>query len=157
LAVAQYDPQAKKILDDMSRKYKDIPAFKASVSYSLINETEQLNENYLGKVVVKGDKYMLSLGGQEVINDGTTLWTYLEEINEVNITDYDPDSEDFTPSKIYNIYESGYKYAFVGDGQYEGQKVSIVELVPEDKNNQFSKVRLIIDKGDHSLKSWKMF
>ena len=157
LAVAQYDPNAKKVLDNMSRKYKAIPAFRANVSYSLVNETENLNEEYTGKVIVKGDKYFLALAGQEVINDGETLWTYLEEINEVNITNYDPDDEEFTPSKIYNIYESGYKYTLLAEVVMGGQPVNVVELVPEDQNSQFFKVTLYIGKADSSLKSWRTF
>src|SRR5688572_9189538 len=100
-AFAQYDPKALEILDAMSKKYKSIPAFEANISYTLTNETEKINEEFKGKISVKGDKYKLVLPEQEVINNGTTMWTYLPEAIEVNIDTYDPNSDDLNPSKFY--------------------------------------------------------
>ena len=156
-AHAQYDPEAKTILDNMSARYKQLESFQATVTYSISNDIENLNEFYEGEVAVSGDKYRLNMGGQEVINDGTTLWTYLEEVNEVNITDYDPDGEEITPSQIYSLYQDGYNYAYISDREVEGSVYQIVELVPEDKESQFFKIRLEIGKEDATLRSWQMF
>ena len=78
---AQYDAKAKEILDGMSAKYKSIHSFKAGLSHTLVNETDQLNEEFTGEIVVKGDMYKLTLSGQEITNNGTTIWTYLDEVN----------------------------------------------------------------------------
>ena len=156
-AHAQYDPEAKKILDGMSDHYKKLESFEAKVTYSINNDVEQINEHYTGEVAVSGEKYRLKMAGQEVINDGTTLWTYLEEVNEVNITDHDPDSEEISPSKIYSVYQDGYKYAYISDKQAETGVYQIVELVPEDKESQFFKIRLEIGKSNSTLRSWQMF
>ena len=154
---AQYDPKAKEILDQMSEKYQTIPSFKADISYTLTNETEDIFEEFKGDITVMGDKYKLNIGGQEIINDGKTMWTLLEDVNEVNISEYDPDSEEISPSKIYNIYKNGYKYTYLNDKLIDGHKIHIVDLVPENKNNQFFKVRLEIDANSHELHSWKMY
>jgi outer membrane lipoprotein-sorting protein len=82
---AQYDPKALQSLDAMSKKYKAIPAFEASISYVLTNDVEKVNEEFKGKITVKGDKFRLALPEQEVINNGSTVWTYLPEAKEVNI------------------------------------------------------------------------
>src|SRR5689334_1658932 len=103
-AFAQYDPKALEILDAMSKKYKAIPAFEANISYTLTNEVEKINEEFKGKITVKGEKYRLVLPEQEVINNGSTIWTYLPEAKEVNIDNYDPKSEDIKPSKLHEIY-----------------------------------------------------
>src|SRR5687768_265735 len=99
VAFAQYDPKALEILDAMSKKYKSIPAFEANISYTLTNEVEKVNEEFKGKITVKGDKYKLVLPEQEVINNGTTTWTYLPEAKEVNIDNYDPTSDELNISK----------------------------------------------------------
>lgn len=154
---AQYDPEAKKVLDAMSNRYKKLESFQADIKYSMNNEVEKITEHYTGTVAVSGDKYRLKIAGQEVINDGTTMWTYLEEVNEVNINDYDPESEDITPSKIYNIYQKGYKYSYISDVAKDGKTYQIVDLVPEDKGGQFFKIRLEIEKGTSTLHSWQMY
>ncbi|MFM7856640.1 MAG: LolA family protein, partial [Flammeovirgaceae bacterium] len=77
LLMAQYDPKALEVLEAMSKKYKTMTAFEANLSHSLINETEGVKEESKAKITVKGEKFVLSLGDQEIFNNGTTVWTYL--------------------------------------------------------------------------------
>lgn len=155
---AQYDPKALEILDAMSKKYKSIPAFEANISYTLTNETEKINEEFKGKITVKGDKYKLVLPEQEVINNGATLWTYLPEAKEVNIDNYDPNSEnDLNPSKFYEMYKKGFKYLYLEEKTEGGVLCEVVDLVPEKKDAQYFKVRMNIAKKDKSIQSWTMF
>jgi len=156
-AQSQYDPKARTILDAMSAKYKSIPSFKASITHSLVNEMEQLDDEFKGEITVKGDMYKLKLSGQEIINNGTTLWTYLEEVNEVNITDYDPDEDDISPSKIYDLYQTGYKYLWLNEKNVGGEMCEVVDLVPENQESQFFRIRMEISKKDKTLKSWQMY
>lgn len=157
VAVAQYDPKALEILDAMSKKYKAITSFEADISYTLTNDVDHINEQFKGKIVVKGDKFKLSLPEQEVINNGTTLWTYLPDAKEVNIDNYDPSSEDINPSKIYEIYKKGFKYLYLKEEMEDGTLCEVVDLVPEKKDAQYFKIRMSIVKKDHSIKSWTMF
>jgi len=154
---AQYDPKALEILDRMSATYNEIDAFKAEFTHSLVNDTEDINEQFQGEITVKGEMFRLKMSGQEIYNNGTTVWTYLPEINEVNIDDYYPDQGDMTPSKIYTAYKKDYKYLFLEEMSEDGEVFQIVDLVPENANTQFFKIRLKIDKDDKILKSWELF
>lgn len=156
-AMAQYDPKALEILEAMSKKYKVTPSFEASFSYTLTNETEKINEAFKGKMMVKGDKYRLTLPEQEVINNGTTVWTYLPDAKEVNIDNFDPGSDDLNPSKFYEIYKKGYKYLYLEDKTEGGVLCEVVDLVPEKRDAQYFKVRMNIVKKDKSIQSWTMF
>ncbi|MCA6074005.1 LolA family protein [Fulvivirga sedimenti] len=157
LSFAQYDENALKVLDAMSAKYKKIPAYSADISYSLVNETDGINEEFRGKITVKGEKYRLELDEQVVINDGTTFWTYLPDVNEVNIDNYDPDEDEISPSKIYEAYKDGYKYVYIGDETVGGTKHAVIDLVPNDKDAQYFKIKLFISQSDNSLTKWTMF
>jgi outer membrane lipoprotein carrier protein len=157
LAMAQYDPKALETLDAMSKKYKAIPAFEANFSYVLTNEVEKVNEEFKGKVTVKGDKFRMVLPEQEVINNGTTTWTYLPEAKEVNIDNYDPNSDDVNPSKIYDIYKKNFKYLYLEDKTEGGVLCEVIDLVPEKKDAQYFKIRMNIAKKDKSIQSWTMF
>lgn len=154
---AQYDPKALEVLDAMSKKYKAVPAFEANISYTLTNEVEKINEEFKGKMVVKGDKYRLILPEQEVINDGKTLWTYLPEAKEVNIDNFDPTSDDLNPSKIFEVYKKGFKYLHMGDATEAGVLCDVVDLVPEKKDAQYFKIRMNISKKDKSIQNFTMF
>lgn len=82
VSFGQYDAKARDILDAMSAKYREIPAYKANFSTSLVNEADGVNEKFEGKITVKGDKYILETTDQTVINDGEAVWTYLPDVNE---------------------------------------------------------------------------
>lgn len=156
-AYGQYDPKALVILDAMSKKYKAIPAFEANISQTLTNDVEKINEEFKGKITVKGDKFKLVLPEQEVINNGATVWTYIPEAKEVNIDNYDPNSDDVNPTKIYNIYKKGFKYLYLQDKTEGGVLCEEIDLVPEKKDAQFFKIKMFINKKDKSIQSWTMF
>lgn len=151
---SQNDPKAQEILDAMSKKYKEMSSFKAKFSYTLENEAKKMKESAEGEITVKGSKFKLKVGDQEIYNNGTTVWTYMKGTNEVNISSYEPEEDDLNPTKIYTMYKKGYKYILIG----EQNDNSIVDLEPVDrKATQISKVRIIINKKDKTVKSWKIF
>ncbi len=156
-ASAQYDPKALTILEAMSKKYKAIPSFEANIAYTLTNDVEKINEEFKGKITVKGDKYRLVLPEQEVINNGVTIWTYLPDAKEVNIDNYDAAANDANPSKIYEIYKKGFKYLYIQDKTEAGVMCEEIDLVPEKKDAQYFKIKMFINKKDKSILSWTMF
>jgi outer membrane lipoprotein carrier protein len=152
---AQYDPKALEILDAMSKKYKAIPAFEANFSVTLTNDMEKVNEEFKGKMTVKGEKFKLVLPEQEVINNGTTVWTYLPDSKEVNIDNADPNSDEINLSRFFDIYKKGYKYLYLeteGSAAYD-----VVDLVPEKREAQFFKIKMVISKKDKSVQNFTMF
>ncbi|MBF9252428.1 outer membrane lipoprotein carrier protein LolA [Pontibacter sp. 172403-2] len=157
LANAQQDPKAAKILDAMSQKYKTMKAFKADFSQTMESPSAKVKETMEGNVLVSGDKYRLKVNGQEVINNGKLMWTYLKDANEVTITENDAEAESMSPGKIFEMYKKGYKYSYAGTETIDGAKYNVIELAPEDRSNPIFKVRLYINQKDNTLKSWQMF
>jgi outer membrane lipoprotein carrier protein len=153
---AQYDAQALATLDAMSKKYKAYTSFEANITTTMTNETEGVKEEYKGKITVKGDKYRLVMSEQEIINNGTTQWTYISTAKEVTIDNYDANTSEINPSKIYEIYKKGFKYLHNGERTEGGVVVEEIDLVPEKKDAQFFKIKMIISKKDHSIQSWTM-
>jgi len=157
VAFAQKDTKAAGILDAMSHKYQSMKVFNALFTQTLENSNNKLKETIQGDITVSGNKFHLKLKDQEIINNGTTIWTFMKSENEVNISDNDPDEQQMSPNAIFTLYKKGYKYNFVNEIKEAGQTYSIIDLAPEDKNNQVYKVRLQINKKDNAIKSWTMF
>ena len=156
-ATAQQDPKAGKILDQMSAKYQAMKAFKASFTQTLENDAAKVKENLSGDITVSGQKFRLKMSGQEVINDGKTVWAYAKAENEVTVSENEPDEQEISPSQIYTLYKKGYKYSYVQEVKEGGELVDVIELSPEDRTNQIFKVRMKVSKADKSVKSWQMF
>ena len=154
---AQSDTKSEGILNAMSKKYQAYKSFKAEFTYSLEDAKGKVKDSYSGQISVKGNKYLLKVAGQEIVTDGVTMWTYMKEEKECNVSDYSPEENEFTPTKIPTMYKKGFKNVFVEEVTEAGVKYSVIDLVPNDKNKSYFKVRLKISKSDSSIKSWKVF
>ena len=155
--MAQYDAKAKKILDAMSNKYQSIHSFSANITYTLENKEDDIYESFEGEIGIKGEKFRLVASEQEIIINDGNVWTYLAEENEVNIDTYDPEEDDVTPSNIYNLYKSGYKYILFGEKTIDDEIYDIVDLSPEDKDSDYFHIRLFISKNNKVLRRFTLF
>ncbi len=152
-AYAQYDPEALAVLDAMSSKYKGIGSFQANFTQQMINESAGIDESIKGEISVKGDMYLLKVAGQEIYNNGTDVYSYSEEIQEVTVSTFEPEEQEITLGNIYDLYKEGYKYVLMST-QSNGDR--IVELSPEKNDKSYHKIRLVIDKND-DLKKFTVF
>jgi outer membrane lipoprotein carrier protein len=152
------DKRAGAILDQMSTNYQKMKTFNAVFSYGTEGKDKKVSQVYNGNVTVKGVKFKLSMAGQEIFNNGKEIYTYVKDINEVNITDFNASNDsDFSPSKIYSIYKKGYKYIFKEEVKEGSQFYEVVELSPTVKGGNVTKVQIKVNKKDKSVKSWKIW
>ena len=107
---------------------------------------------------MKGNKYYITLSGQEIFCDTKTIWTYMKESNEVQINSFDPNENTFTPSKLFtNFYDKEYTYKYAGTQTVAGKKVDVILLTPTNKAKQYSKVELMIDQANSVVSGGKMY
>ena len=68
---------------------------------------------------------------QLIINNGSTHWVYLKEMNEVTIMNYDPEDEDaLSPNKLFTIYSEDYKNSYIQTTSVNGESMHIIDLFP---------------------------
>ena len=156
LTLSEYpkDTKAKKILESVSKKYKNIPAFSANFIYTLENKTQNIQEDFHGKVTIKGEKFKLELTEQEITNDGKNQYTYIKEAKEITISPYKKEDTDINMVNIFDIYKKKFKYQFVEE--LSTPILSIIDLEPEKKEKNYFKIRIEIDKKN-DIKSFKIF
>lgn len=155
---AQKDKRATSILDEMSKQFSNMKSMSASFSYDVDNGQKKITETYNGDVTVKGMKFRLKMAGQEIFANGKEMFTYVKEANEVNVTDFDPNSKsNLDLTKIYTIYKKGYKYVFVEEVKEGSNFYEVVELSPENANADITKVQIRVNKKDKTVKSWKIW
>lgn len=147
-ATAQSDAKAKAVLDAVSKKMNGLKSAKANFTLHLAGGKGKVNETKKGTLVMKGQKYHVILSGQEIICDGKTVWTYTKDANEVQVSNYNPNEQTISPSKLFtNFYDKEYKYAYVGEKKVKGKANDVVDLTPTNGKKQFSKVELMVDKS----------
>ena len=73
---------------------------------------------------MKGNKYRVTITGQEIFCDGSNISTYDKSTNEVTITKIDPSANSLTPQKIFtNFYDKDYLYKLNGEKAVAGKKI----------------------------------
>jgi len=138
------DAKAKAILDKLSEKMNALETMKFKFSYTMQNTQDGINETKTGSIYIKGNKYRLYIEEQLVICDGTTIWTYFKEDNEVQINEVDPTNQN-TPDKMLTSYNENYKAKYIKEVPKAGRILQVLDLTPLTTQS-FYKVRLEIDK-----------
>ncbi len=150
------DKKSKEILDRLTAKTESYKTMKAEFSYKMKNTEANIDENYDGTLLVEGNKYKLNISGQTVICDGTTIWTYIKDANEVQINSATDSDESITPSNLLSSYSKNYKSKFVHETFMYGTTVNVIDLTPTE-GKSYSKVRVVIDKAKDQLLELTIF
>ncbi len=146
------DQRAKSILDKLSEKTSAYSSIEAHFTNNFSSPVADFNESQSGKIYLQGDAFKLELDAQTITSDGETVWIHLIDEEEVTISEEDEDENEISPTKIFTIYEKGYKYQFVK----EDSKNYHINLFPEE-SGAFTKIELYIDKLKMEISSFVMF
>ncbi len=151
------DNQSSQILNKLSKTYKTYKSIKASFSVSIKNKQTNTSVKQTGTLYQKGKKFRVNMSGQEIFCDGKTIWTYLKDANEVQISKFDAKTMDINPSEIFTIYEKGFLHKYAGQVSNGTKTLDVIELTPTDKNKGYFKVKLGIDKLANKVKEMSVY
>ena len=151
------DPAAKQVLDAVSAKFKTFNSVQAGFAYKVEDAKGKTMSTKKGNVWMKGNKYRVSFGGQEIFSDGKTTWNYDKNSNEVNINSVDASGTALTPQKLFtNFYDKDFLYLLNGEKKVAGKTLQEIEMTPTDKSKPFHKVYLQVDKAAKTIYSTKV-
>ena len=152
--------KSKTILDQLTQKTRSYKTISANFTLSMQNKEMGINEKKEGVIKVKGQKYSVDLpgAGVKIFSDGKTIWNFMKKGNQVTISNIeDSESELMNPSSLFNIYEKGFKSKFVSEKKVGGKTVYNIDLLPDSKQKDVSKVKLVIDKNAMFLQTALLF
>jgi len=151
IGVQAQEEKAKGILDKLSKKTATYSSMSAEFEYTLTNESEGIDETQQGTLLTKGEKYNLNIAGQKIISDGKTVWTVIDEAEEVQINDVPENNEEgdyISPTKILTLWEKGFKYKYDKSDILNGNKVDIINLFPEQADDKsFHTIKLFVNQA----------
>jgi outer membrane lipoprotein carrier protein len=142
------DPEAKKILDAVSTKFKTYSTVQAGFTYKVENASGKALSTKTGTILMKGTRYKVSFGGNEIFCDGKTVWNYDKSTNEVTISNLDAAGGTITPQKLFtNFYDKDFLYVLNGEKKSGAKTLQEIEMTPTDKSKSFHKVYVQVDKA----------
>ena len=144
---AQNDPNAKKILDNVSGKLKTYKGVTANFTYTTTDKKKVKRGSVAGQINIKGQKYYIKQGSTEIFCDGAKTWNFNGD-SEVTVSAVDNDSKTLSPQKLLSdFYDKDFTYKLVSSaGQYHQ-----IQLVPIDKRKNFKQVTVFIDKAKNMI------
>jgi len=151
------DPAAKKILDDVSNKFRTYKTVQANFTYKVEDANGKAMSTKTGTIWMKGTKYKVVFGGQEIYSDGKTSWNYDKSAKEVTVNNVDASGNGITPQKLFtNFYDKDFLYMLNGEKKVGAKTVQEIEMTPTDKSKNFHKVYLQVDKNAKTIYSTKV-
>lgn len=151
------DPKAMALLDKATSSFNKSNK-SSKIDFSCVIENTQSNkkQNLKGNILLKGEKFKLSVAGVDTYFDGKTEYVYMSESAEVTVSE--PGKEEIkkiNPILIITSYKSGYKMLHIGEMDENGKTHEFVELYPEDRKSPYSRISISVDKSSmkpHAIK-----
>ena len=154
------DPAATEILEKVSKKYEKFTSLEVDFTMT-IEIPEEPQEVQKGKIIQSGDKYFLDIPQMAIYCDGEVIWTHLKRQKQVQINNYEEDEnseEIMSPKDILKIYESNnYFYVLMNEAYEKGVMIQQIEFKPKDRNSEYSKMRVTINKTNSEIMRLKVF
>ena len=112
-------------------KLKSYNNIEIAFDYNMINTEAGIYETMDGAGVLQGDAYILHIMGQDIICDGTTIWTYNADAEEVMISDVDNADGGGSPLSIINSYYDNISAKIINDAGTT-KKIEVKPLVSDE-------------------------
>jgi outer membrane lipoprotein-sorting protein len=147
---AQKDAKAKEWLDKSSDAFSKAGALSVEFTMNIKDAPNKISESFDGIIELKGQKFHLDTPDMSTWFDGKTQWVLQKSWEEVSITE--PSEEEvqaLNPSTIFSIYKKGCNYKYLGEKKdIKGKKVQEVELIPQAKKSDMTKIVMQIAPSD---------
>ncbi len=154
------DPAAKALINRVKKNYQGYKTFEATFTLD-IELAEQAKQTQKGKIAQQGEQYYLDMGFQQVICDGKAIWMVLPKNKEVQVNNLpakDDQESILTPQALFRFYErGGFIYAIVNEYTDKGKAFQEVEFKPTDRNSEYAKIRMTVEKKTAAVASIKAF
>ena len=151
------DPRSKKIIDEMTAKFKTYPSVSIDFSANILQLQDRSETDQKGKMWIKNNMYKLEIPDFVIYFDGTKIYQYLPGVNEVNVTKPDPNESDedfqlFNPQTYFNISSTVFKSNFINESRHNNRTVYEIDLYPiEFTTSKYIRIRIMVEKTTNQL------
>lgn len=142
--------KAQKLIQSTVENIRSHKNAEMDFSYSYNDAFTDVIVTFQGKAWLQGESYKVVTDEQQTISNGTTIWTYLVEDQEVMMSDAS-DGTDNTPIKLITTLDKDYTATFTSS--VSGQ--SIIKL--SNPNGQYKHIDVRIDDKTKELKGLTVY
>lgn len=149
LSVSAMAQNAETVFRNALTNLKSYQNIEIAFDYNMINTEVGIYETMDGYGFIQGDAYKLHIMGQDVICDGTTMWTYNADAEEVMISTVDKNDGNASPLSIIEAYNDNITAKFLDESNGDIKKIEIKSLFGDDN---FEKIIVTLNTKTLAIK-----
>ena len=151
-STAQNDPAAKKIIEAFGSKVKSSKGIIASFTLNSYTSKGRSAGTKTLTLSMQGEKYLLNQAKTEIICDAAKIYNF-DGNKTVTITAVEESGQTLSPQNLLsNFYDKDFTYKLISaKGNFNE-----IELLPNDKRKNFTKVNVFIDKAKNMITKAKI-
>ena len=138
---------AEAIIRLLVNQLKSHKNMEMTFNYQFSPDGKTLGESEKGHAWLQGEAYKVEMSDQQTISDGTTIWTYFVDAEEVMVSNAS-EGTDNTPLKVLTSLDESYVATLTG---IDAKGIATVELA--NPAGQYKRVTLKINTKKVELKS----
>lgn len=139
---------AEDLLKKAAQTYELSHGVAAAFSIRNTDANGQILSEIEGRIALQDARFVLEVTDEmKAWFDGRHLWTYLPDIQEVNLSE--PTQEELllmNPVNVFLLYQHGYNCTMLGERQKGQQSLCGVALRPQDPQAEISSIEVYFDK-----------
>ena len=146
-SLGQLDQNATDILKKASARFQQNVAF--NVTATILDGNKKQLAKQTAQVRYNKGKYHLIMEGQELISDGSVVWQWNKQANEVAINNLSSDDIDLlNPGRLLENYQRSFKAKYI---RTDDDGTAVIDLTPRSTRS-YHKIRLFIKEDDGLLR-----
>ncbi len=127
-------------LKKLTQKFEEGAIFKAGFHHQSVDSYTQDTVSRRGQIWVGEQQYRVRAQNQSVVVNGKTSMVYDENRNRVIISNYEPEEDDFAPSRILNGVDS----TFAVKAEEQKQDQIYIRLTSDDDFAIYKEVEIYL-------------
>lgn len=142
---------SQEIIKKVQSTYDNITDAKAVFSQTLKSSGGRANSSSGTIYIKKNNKYRIETGGQVIVTDGQTSWSYSPRKKQVIIDNYKEEGNTFSPNKFLFNYPENFYSDLEGEDNVGGVSCYIIKLTPRNGGSVKS-AKIWIDKNEYLIR-----
>ena len=136
------------IIAKTSKTYDAWSGTLVKFTAQLLTEMNGTTESFEGTIRMKNNKFVLTTPDMTIWFDGTTQWTYMQRIEEVNImTPSEVDLRLLNPIVLLKDYKKDFNVTCIGESTTVHAKIAYDLVFTPKKKNDIEKIEIQIEKN----------
>ncbi len=120
-----------------------------NVTLTTLDSQHKKTGSYTAEVRYNKGKYRLVMSDQELVCDGTTVWQWNKQANEVTVSTLGDDDIDLmNPGRLLANYDRDFKAKYI---RTDDDGTAVIDLQPRSARS-YHKIRLLVDEETGLLK-----